>query len=365
MRTSRRRARALLFAIVAPCVAPLASSAARADDRPFALRWTAPAGCPEGAAVEAEITRLLGDQSPSSSGALRAVGAIAPAGSGFELHIELSRDGWSSARTVRGATCPALADAGALIVAMAIDPDAAARSGTAATDDRSIAGARPANPAPEPPAAAARGAEPAPPRGPPTAPPRSAPPTRARARPTEGSVDRAPRFRIGLGGMSDLGTMQRLSGAIEPWAGVVVGPARLEAGASFWPGRRAESAAKPGTGGTIDLVAGSLAACALLPPLERAVRPDFEVGVPCAGVELGRMHAEGFGVSDPGEGSGVWVALRSGAAASWVVAPWMRLRLRLEAVVPLERPRFVLEGVGEVHEPSVAARAALGLELAL
>ncbi|KYF51066.1 hypothetical protein BE04_45360 [Sorangium cellulosum] len=139
--------------------------------------------------------------------------------------------------------------------------------------------------------------------------------------------------------MSDLGTMQRMSGAIEPWAGVVVGPARIEAGASFWPGRRAESAARPGTGGTIDLVAGSLTACALLPPLERAVRPDVEVDVPCAGVELGRMHAEGYGVSDPGEGSGVWVALRSGAAASWVVAPWMRLRLRLEAVVPLERPR--------------------------
>ncbi|KYG00965.1 hypothetical protein BE21_06710 [Sorangium cellulosum] len=165
--------------------------------------------------------------------------------------------------------------------------------------------------------------------------------------------------------MTDVGTMQRLSGAIEPWAGVVVGPARIEAGAAFWPGRRAESAAKPRAGGTVDLVAGSLTACALLPPLARAVRPDFEVGVPCAGVELGRMHAEGYGVSNPGEGSGLWAALRSGAAASWVVAPWMRLRLRLEAVVPLERPRFVLEGVGEVHEPSVAARAALGLELAL
>ncbi|WP_159396890.1 hypothetical protein [Sorangium cellulosum] len=158
--------------------------------------------------------------------------------------------------------------------------------------------------------------------------------------------------------------MPRLSGAIEPWAGVVVGPARLDAGASFWPGSTAASAAKPQSGGTIDLVAGSLTACALLPPLARAVRPH-EVGVPCAGVEFGRMHAEGYGVSDPGEGGALWVALRGGTAAAWVVAPWMRLRLRLEAVVPLKRPRFVLEGVGEVHAPSVAARAALGLELAL
>ncbi|WP_437506131.1 hypothetical protein [Sorangium sp. So ce1099] len=361
MRTSRTKARALLFVIVIPCVAPLASSAARADDRPFALRWTAPAGCPAGAAVEAEITRLLGDQSPASNGTLRAAGTITPVGTGFVLSIEISRDGWESARTVRGATCRALADAGALMVAMAIDPEVATRSGTAATGDRSSAGSSPANPAPEPPAAAARTAEPTPPRVPST----SLPPTRGRERPTEGAAERAPLFRIGLGGISDLGTMQHLSSAIEPWAGVVVGPARLEAGASFWAGNTAESAARPRSGGTIGLVAGSLAACALLPPLARAVGPHFEVGVPCAGFELGRMHAEGYGVSDPDEGSALWAALRGGAAAAWVVEPWVRLRLRLEAVVPLKRPRFVLEGVGDVHEPSVAARAALGLELAL
>ncbi|WP_437755593.1 hypothetical protein [Sorangium sp. So ce1389] len=361
MRTSRAGAQALLFAIVVPCVAPLASSPARADDRPFSLRWTAPADCPAGAAVEAEITRLLGDQGPASNGTLRAAGTITPVGTGFVLHIEMSRDGWESARTVRGATCHALADAGALMVAMAIDPEVATRSDPVAMGgDRSSAGARLDNPAPEPPAAAARTAEPPPPR----VPSWSVPPTRGRERPTEGAAERAPLFRIGLGGMSDLGTMQHLGSAIEPWAGVVVGPVRLEAGASFWAGNTAESAARPQSGGTIDLIAGSLTACALLPPLARAVRPHFEVGVPCAGLELGRMHAEGYGVSDPDEGSALWVALRSGAAAAWLVAPWVRLRLRLEAVVPLKRPRFVLEGVGEVHEPSVAARAALGLELA-
>ncbi|KYF68340.1 hypothetical protein BE11_47320 [Sorangium cellulosum] len=343
-----------------PCVATLASSAARADDRPFALRWTAPADCPSGAAVEAEITRLLGDQSPTSNGTLRAAGTITPAGTGFVLSIEISRDGRESARTVRGATCRALADAGALMVAMAIDPEVATRSDNLATGDRSSAGASPANPAPEPPAAAARTAEPTPPR----VPSRSVPPTRGRARPTEGVAERAPLFRIGLGGMSDLGTMQHLSGAIEPWAGVVVGPARLEVGASFWARNTAESAARPESGGTLDLIAGSLTACALLPPLARAVRPHFEIGVPCAGFEVGRMRAQGYGVSDPGEGNALWAALRGGAAAAWVVEPWVRLRLRLEAMVPLRRPRFVLEGVGEVHEPSVAARAALGLELA-
>ncbi|WP_437832915.1 hypothetical protein [Sorangium sp. So ce1153] len=360
MRTSRTGAQALLFALVIPCVAPLASSAARADDRPFALRWMAPADCPSGAAVEAEITRLLGDQGPASNGTLRAAGTVTPVGTGFVLSIEMSRDGWRSARTVRGATCRALADAGALMVAMAIDPEVAARSDSPATGDRSSAGARLADPAPEPPAAAARTAAPTPPR----VPSRSAPPARGRERPTDGAAEGAPLFRIGVGGIGDLGTMQHLGSAIEPWAGVVVGPARLEVGASFWARNTAASAARPRSGGTIGLVAGSLAACALLPPLARAVRPRFEVGLPCAGFELGRMHAEGYGVSDPDEGNGLWAALRGGAAAAWVVAPWVRLRLRLEAVVPLKHPRFVLEGVGEVHEPSVAARAALGLELA-
>ncbi|WP_437633954.1 hypothetical protein [Sorangium sp. So ce854] len=364
MRRSRAMAQAPLFTLAAACVAPLASSAARADERPFALRWTAPAECPAGAVVEAEIHRLLGHESPTSRGTLRATGTITPVDSGFVLHIELSRDGWKSARTVRGATCRALADAGALMVAMAIDPEVATRSGTEAPGDRPSARALPANPAPEPPAAAARTAEPAPRRGPPA----SAPATRGRARrarQTEGAAERDLSLRLGLGAMGDLGTMQGLSSAIEPWAAVVVGPARLEAGASFWPGNTAASAARPQSGGTIDLVAGSITACALLPPVARAVRPHFEVGAPCAGIELGRMHAEGYGVSDPEEGSALWAALRGGAAVAWVAAPWVRLRLRLEAVVPLERPRFVLEGVGEVHEPGVAARAALGLELAL
>ncbi|WP_437957710.1 hypothetical protein WME76_41445 [Sorangium sp. So ce119] len=325
------------------------------------MRWTAPADCPAAAAVEAEITRLLGDQSSPSNGTVRAAGTITPVGTGFVLYIELSREGWTSARTVRGATCRALADAGALIVAMAIDPEVATRSGTEATGDRSSAGARPAPPAPEPPPAAARTAEPTPRSDP----PEPVPPTTEQEPPTEGAAERGPVFRVGLGVMGDLGTMQGVSSAIEAWAGVLVGPARLEAGASFWPGNTAESAARPQSGGTIDLVAGSLTACALLPPLARAARPHFEVGVPCAGLELGRMHAEGYGVSDPDEGFALWAALRGGAAAAWVIAPWMRLRLRLEAVVPLKRPRFVLEGVGDVHEPSVAARAALGLELAL
>ena len=89
----------------------------------------------------------------------------------------------------------------------------------------------------------------------------------------------------------------------------------------------------------------------------------LEIG-PCIGVEIGRLHAKGFGVTDPGEASELWVALKGGGALGWSLWSWLSLVLRLDAVVPLTRPRFVLEGVGPVHRASaVAGRAAAGVEV--
>jgi hypothetical protein len=59
----------------------------------------------------------------------------------------------------------------------------------------------------------------------------------------------------------------------------------------------------------------------------------------------------------------VWLALAGGVGGAWIVAPWLDLRLTLEATAPIVRPRFVLAGVGPVHQPGVAGRAGLALEL--
>ena len=84
---------------------------------------------------------------------------------------------------------------------------------------------------------------------------------------------------------------------------------------------------------------------------------------PRAGLELGRIHAAGFGVDHPGEASVLWVALRAGASGTLAVAGPLGLRLDLGLAVPLSRPRWVLERVGPVDRPAAAtARGALGLE---
>jgi hypothetical protein len=91
-----------------------------------------------------------------------------------------------------------------------------------------------------------------------------------------------------------------------------------------------------------------------------------EVGLPCAGAEVGRIHATGSGVDKPGEGDSLWVALRGGVAGAWVLDSWVDLRARVDVVAPLVRPRFVLTGVHEptpVHEPTVAGRAGLAVEI--
>ncbi|MEJ7734549.1 MAG: hypothetical protein WKG00_35805 [Polyangiaceae bacterium] len=90
--------------------------------------------------------------------------------------------------------------------------------------------------------------------------------------------------------------------------------------------------------------------------------PRFELDVPCAALELGRMHAEGYGVTNPGEAARLWSAARVGVAGGMVASPWLALRMRLEAVVPLRSPRFVLGNVGIVHEAAFSGRASVIVE---
>jgi len=85
---------------------------------------------------------------------------------------------------------------------------------------------------------------------------------------------------------------------------------------------------------------------------------------PCLSVELGRMHAAGFGVTRPDSGSAPWFALKTGALAVWDAWDHVALTARVELVVPPFRPSFVLEGPREVHRPSAASgRAAAGVEV--
>ncbi|WP_441288415.1 hypothetical protein ACSRUE_41705 [Sorangium sp. KYC3313] len=322
--------------IVAAGLLPARALAAPAEPRTIDLRWEAPAGCPPVDEVRSEIARLLG----TSEQRLPIEVEIAIARERDEryrldLRIRAPAPG---ERVIRGDDCASMSRAAALIVAMSIDPDAVARS----------AAAQPAPP--QAIAAPAAGAPRPPPPAPRRPPPAAARPSAASERDVEGA----------------LWVSAQIEQALVPTIGV-----GLAAGGGLRSGWfRADGAAGvvPSSSGHIaGLAAGAefrlwfleVDACAR--PFERPLRVYV-----CA---LGRQHwlrSRGRDVDEPFTLTTPIFAAGLGTLLEWRVAAPVSVEGALHAVVPLRRPRFVVENLdGVVYRPPVAGLSArLGLALA-
>jgi hypothetical protein len=343
-----RASRPALLASAAILAGATASLLARADDR-VSLRWSAPQGCPSEAAVAAEVTRLLGPSSVRPPRPVEATVTVTRVGEGFAAHLETTSSAGVRARDLHGATCAGVGDAVALILALAIDPAhvvAPERGGLAAAAGASASASAPPV-APTPPPAAPTASPSAPPITPPAAP--IAPPT----------PPSAPRLQLALalGPVLDVGSVPIPAGGVAGALGASLGRARLDAGLTALPARAGHVTAGAAAGGDVSLVAGSLAASyALVDAAPLALGPSL-------GLELGRLHAAGFGVAAPGDGSILWATPSLGARGSLALGSHLAVTLALAAGFPLARPNFVLENVGAVFRPApVVGRAALALE---
>lgn len=161
---------------------------------------------------------------------------------------------------------------------------------------------------------------------------------------------------MGVFATGDLGSLPAPAFGLSVGGGITLWRVRIDLTGTYWFEQEAtlDDSAK---GGNFSFFSAALAGCPILLP------GDLELGV-CAGLELGRMHAEGFGVTDPSESSILWAAFRAGGAASWVFADPVALRLQIDMVVPFTRPQWVLQNVGAIDQPgSVTGRALLGSEL--
>jgi hypothetical protein len=348
-----------LGALALVATAPL--GAARAEVPRLSLRWSAPPGCPSEARVVSEVDRLLGKSAARPREPLRVSAMIDEDPPGrFRVSLETRGEGGPRLRVLHASSCQALADAAAVIIALAIDPEAVAA-------------------APEPPPPALPPSPP--PALPPAAPPSPAPssprplssrPPPARVSPRGLVSARPPRppparrasvpvlFHVQGWVLGDVGSLPGASFAAGGALGLSVASFRIEAGAGAFPSRAAVIVNRPTAGGDVSLVLGSLGACRDVLSSRR-----FEIA-PCLGAELGRLHAEGFGVSSPASGSALWSALKAGGSFSWVPVSRFALSLRLDAVVPLARPAFVLDNVGPVFRSGpVAGRIGLGIEARL
>jgi hypothetical protein len=91
--------------------------------------------------------------------------------------------------------------------------------------------------------------------------------------------------------------------------------------------------------------------------------PTLRIGG-CGGLEVQGMHGEGYGVSDPRTGVAGWAAPTASIFLDMKVASWLWFASRIDGIVPLSRPTFVLDDVGPVFRVNaVSARVAVGFEV--
>jgi len=317
----------------------VASGAALAQTEKLVLTWDGPPECPGREAVRARISSLLGaDVESFARDVVTVSGRVVVTSAGAELHLETAvpsdqgrtaSDGSTvlhGERTLRGATCEEVTGAGALVIALAIDPKA-----VEATSLRGPVAAfstpPPASAAPS--AAAAPTPSAAPPPPPPidanTPPAERSPRSEAEAR-TEGRID----ARV----VMDLGALPGPSIGAGLGAGFSLGrfTARFEGSYFFLRFAKASTPAPDGgeRGADVSLVTFDVDGCYAVVP--GAVELDV-----CAIVEPGALLAVGSGLQRNTSAIKPWIAL--GGSTEILVKRWSPLTLRagVGALVPLGR----------------------------
>jgi hypothetical protein len=328
------------------------------------LDWRGPAACSGGVAVEREVERLLAGTKTSAPLEVHArVQALASGGYQLVLETTDAQDSRRFRRELTADSCEALIKPAAIVVALAIDPDAAARALRApetdgdpkATESPSVYAAENEERAPVAP-------EPA----------KSAPTVTARAMPSPPLVpperdqrsdgENAPRSeRTGVApfvraaGVLDIGVLPAAAWGAQAAVGIRGRKWRAELGGLYLPPRRAVLEQEPEKGGDIYLIAATASGCFV------SIDDQWELGA-CAGAEAGSAGGEGVGVDRPASGSTGWLAFRAGGLGGYRIDPRLAVELHAEAVARVGRSEFMLEELGSVHRPGpVSGRFDLGL----
>jgi hypothetical protein len=318
---------------------------ARADPE-LSLRWQTAPGCPELGTIRAKVERLLGRPLTSDApSTLEASGTVLPAGDGYKLELRTrSTAAGDGSRILRAAECGALADAAALVLALAIDPERVAALDAETNTEKS-------DPAADPPLSEDTGAE-------------SGPDPTDRdaggAAASETSGARAPiKSQLGAGvGLSvDMGTLPRPAPGPTAWVFVEMGRLRLDVTGSLFPPRS--------TGGSLGADVGLFTVAAQ--GCARAMGNSLSLW-PCVAFEAGRITGKGGKQLDESKaGHRVWLAPLVGLRGAWQALGWLTMNAELQAGFPLTRPTFVVSAgdtPNDVHRPNpFIGRLVLGAEV--
>jgi hypothetical protein len=338
----RLRARTRRAVITSVSSAILASSSLALAEAParIELAWDAPVGCPTREVVLARVEQLLGESSTSNDQPLdvRASITLQPDGT-FRAALGTPQAGTDRLRTLEAATCVELAEASAVVIALVFSP--------AAMTER-IEGPAQSPPPREAPTAAGEVV------------PSEVAPSGRRGMITPSALRGHAQLRLGVsaGVAADVGTIAAVAPGLMLQAGAHYGTSfEFAVRGSYFPDRSSTVAAQPNKGADIQL--GTLATLACFFPIVLPV----ELGL-CGELELGYLHARGFGTAfDAGRGAW-WLAPGAGLSAAYPARGRFRSRFNADALFPIARTEFLLTNVGSAHQlPAISPRFGFCLEL--
>lgn len=328
------------------------------------LDWQAPAGCPDQAGVRGRVAAMLAAGAVEGSD-LAATGRVSAAGEGWQLELELVRAGGRERRTLGDRDCAALADAAALMIAVAIDPLAA----VVVPQDRAPVVPEVVVPELVPPVAVPEDRPAVPEDRPVVVVPeaRVEPVDEPGAVPKDRPVVARRRLELGLRAGAGVGFTRILPGpnaALELGLGLEGRGWRVELNGGFSPPVQGTASGQPAIGGSFRLGFAELRGCGV-PALRRA-----PVAFPlCVGLQVGAMHGRGSGdgLMVPLAARSLWIATRFGGALRWRPRDGrVSLWLGLDAIVALTRPEFVTAGGVRVHQAArIGGQALFGVEVRL
>lgn len=316
----------------------------RADDA-LELVWTAPAECPDVEAVRASVRQMVrSGERPK----LAARVSVHKEASSYRAEVSLERGDGSSGnvRSLEGGTCAELTDAVALVLALTIDPTAAAPARTAAAPTASAVPTPPATTTTASPPAVASSAAPV---------ASVAPPIRVYGAPVPVPVHLA----TSAGAFLDSSMLPSLAAGARLGLQGSYGWGRLELRGALAFENEA-SIANRAAGARYRFFA-----LGVLPGAQVFSRGPVSLDL-LAGGQWVRMLGSSFGVSQVADGGTSLAVLDAAAVARFELFSWLVLRAEIDGWVPLTRPSFLVEGLGALHRvPAISLQAGLSAAVVL
>jgi hypothetical protein len=304
---------------------------------PLDLTWEAPAGCPDSAFVIRRVEQILRGHPAEPVTVVARARVSGPTDGRFHLSLTIHTAGVEETRSIDAASCSALAEASAVVVALAIDPSRdGARLEVGGTEPSAI-----------PPALPSKDVHTRPVH-------RETPPITA--------APKAPATRIalGVGGAVVTGMLPSAKGGVVASATLRLRRFRVGVLGSYW--LRQTASFDRTAGASFDMLEVGGFGGYLVPFGRLAFGPT-------GSIELTRVRVSGFGIREPQASTTVWPTVVVGGRVEARVASWLGLFGAPDLLFPIGAPAFSLTTAGEnvrLHEPSpFSLRLSLGIEIVL